>query len=96
LSQSNKVKDFRPISLIHIFAKIVTKLLANRLATKLSDIVSSNQSAFIKGSCIHDNFILVQQTTKALHLQKEARVFLKLDISKAFDSMSWLFLLEVL
>jgi hypothetical protein len=35
-----EVKDFRPISLIHSFAKVVTKLLANRLASKLSDLVS--------------------------------------------------------
>jgi len=47
------VKDFRPISLIHSFAKLVTKLVANRLAIKLNEIVAANQqSAFIKGRCI--------------------------------------------
>jgi hypothetical protein len=42
--------------------------------------VSNSQSAFIKGRCIHDNFILVQQTAKALHRPKETRILLKLDI----------------
>jgi hypothetical protein len=28
-------KDFRPISLVHSFAKLITKLLANRLAPRL-------------------------------------------------------------
>jgi hypothetical protein len=51
--------------------------------------VSNSQSAFIKGRCIHDNFILVQQTAKALHRPKETRILLKLDITKAFDSVSW-------
>jgi hypothetical protein len=90
------VKDFRPISLIHSFAKLITKLLANRLAGRLSELVSANQSGFVKGRCIHDNFLLVQQTTRFLHQQKQPRILLKLDISKAFDSVSWLFLLEVL
>ena len=62
-----QVKDFWPISLIHSFAKLVTKLIANRLSRKLSAVVAANQSAFVKGCCIHDNFILVQQTTKFLH-----------------------------
>jgi len=93
---ASSVKDFRPISLIHSFAKLVTKLLANRLAGRLSELVSSNQSAFVKGRCIHDNFLLVQQTARFLHQQKQPRILLKLDISKAFDSVSWPFLLEVL
>jgi hypothetical protein len=38
----------------------------------------------------------VQQTIKLLHRQKVPSLFLKLDISKAFDSVSWAFLLEVL
>jgi hypothetical protein len=90
------VKDFRTISLVHSFAKLIIKLLANRLAGHLDNIVSQNQSAFIKGRSMLDNFMLVQQTTKMLHQKKCARILLKLDITKAFDSVSWLFLLEVL
>src|SRR5438105_3440973 len=49
-----EVKDFRPISLIHSFAKIVTKIMATRLAPKLPELVSKNQSAFVKGRSIQD------------------------------------------
>jgi hypothetical protein len=45
-------KDYRPISLVHSFTKIVTKVLANRLGGRLHDMVSANQSAFIKGCFI--------------------------------------------
>lgn len=81
---------------MHSFAKLVTKVLANRLAKKLNLMISTNQSVFIRGRCIHANFILVQQTVKLLHGQKVPSLFLKLDISKAFDSVSWAFLLEAL
>jgi len=93
---ASNIKDFRPISLVHSFAKLVTKILANRLAGFLNQLISPNQSAFIKGRFILDNFMLVHQTTKFLHQQKQARILLKLDINKAFDSVSWPFLLEVL
>jgi hypothetical protein len=76
-----EIKDFQPISLIHNFAKLVTKLLA---------------SALVRGRKIHDNFMLVQQMVKSLHNKKEAHILLKLDISKAFDSVSWSFLLEIM
>lgn len=89
-------KDFRPISLVHSFAKLVTKILANRLAPYLNNLVASNQSAFIRGWSIHDNYNLVQQTVKGLFRQKVPSLFLKLDISKAFDSVAGSFLLEVL
>jgi hypothetical protein len=93
---ADHVKDFRPISLVHSFAKLVTKLLANRLVRKLNEMVSPIQSAFIKGHFIQYNFMLVQQTTRFLHHQKLPCILLKLDISKAFDSMSWPFLIEVM
>jgi hypothetical protein len=69
------------------------KLLANRLAPRLPLLVSPNQSTFVKGRCIYDNFELVQHTAKALHKQKIPRILFKLDIGKAFDSVSWPFLL---
>jgi hypothetical protein len=90
------VKDFRPISLVHSFAKLVTKVLANRLAVRLNSMVSPVQSAFIKCRFIQDNFMLVQQIARFLHQKKISRILLKLDISKAFDLVSWPFLLEVM
>jgi hypothetical protein len=83
-----KVSDYRPISLSHSFAKIITKLLANRLAPELEHLISVNQTAFIKKSCIHDNFVYVQQVIKDLHRRKIPSLFIKLDISKVFDTVN--------
>jgi hypothetical protein len=94
--QPVQLTDYRPISLIHSFSKLVTKCLANRLAAVLDRLVSHNQSAFIKGRCIHDNFRTVRLSCKALHSQQTPSILLKIDIAKAFDSVSWTFLLEVL
>lgn len=70
--------------------------MANRLAPFLSTLVASNQSAFICGCCIHNNYILVQQTVKVQHKQNVPSLLLKLDISKAFYSVAWSFLSEIL
>ncbi|GKE85937.1 RNA-directed DNA polymerase, eukaryota, partial [Tanacetum coccineum] len=53
------VNDFRPISLIGCVYKVITKVLANRLATVISDLVSETQSAFVANRQILDGpFIL--------------------------------------
>lgn len=52
-------EHYRPISLIHSFSKIISKTMANRLAPRLHEMVSSNQSAFIRKRAIHDNFLYV-------------------------------------
>jgi hypothetical protein len=91
-----EIKDYRPISLVHGFSKIFSKLLATRLAPLLPGLISHAQSAFIAGRSIHENFKLVRNTARFLHQKKEAAALLKLDISKAFDTLSWEFLLEVM
>jgi hypothetical protein len=85
--------EFRPISLVHSFGKLITKILANKLVSRLNGMISPNQSAFIKGRFIQDNFMLMQQTSRFLHRHKKASLLLKLDITKAFDSISWPFLI---
>lgn len=90
------VSDYRPISLINSVAKIITKLLANRLAPHLNSLVSHAQNTFIKKRCIHDNFVYAQRAVQLVHKKKKAALFIKLDISKAFDSVGWSFLLDVM
>jgi hypothetical protein len=55
-----------------------------------------NQNAFIKKRCIHDNFVCVQGVIKDLHKRKIPALFIKLDISKAFHSVSWPYLLHIM
>jgi mannosylglycoprotein endo-beta-mannosidase len=91
-----EVKNFRPISLIHSVAKLVAKVLLSRLAPSMPDIVGLHQSAFIRGCCLHDNFQLVQFTARKLHHLKTDANLLKLDITKAFDTVDWAFLRDVM
>jgi hypothetical protein len=55
-----------------------------------------NQSAFIKGRSIHDNFRDVQVACKAIHSRRLTCMLLKIDLARAFDSVAWVFLLDVL
>jgi hypothetical protein len=50
------LKDYRPISLIHSVGKLFSKCLALRLAPRMKELVKQNQSAFIRGRQIHENF----------------------------------------
>ena len=95
-SEAALISDFRPISLTHSIAKIISKVLANRLAPCLAQLVSRSQSAFVRKRSIHDNFMFTQNLIKELNRAKSPTLFLKLDIAKAFDSVRWDYLLEVL
>jgi len=95
-AQPMEIRDYRPISLIHSFGKLITKCLSRRLAPYLDRLVMKNQSVFIKGRCIHDSFRQVQLTCRALHASRIPALLLKIDITKAFDTVSWAFLLEVM
>lgn len=50
----------------------------------------------MRGRSIHDNSMMVKGTARRLHVLKIPAVMLKLDISKAFDSVQCPFLVEVL
>lgn len=66
-----RLKDYRPISLMHSMSKLFAKCLASRLAPRLKEIVMPNQSAFIKDRSFHDNFRSVQLACRWLHRLKE-------------------------
>ena len=59
-------------------------------------MISPIQNAFIPGCSLHDNFLIVRQSARLLHQLGAPRILLKLDLTRAFDSVSWPFLFEVL
>jgi mannosylglycoprotein endo-beta-mannosidase len=93
---AEEITDFRPISLIHTIAKIIAKMLALRLAPHMDDLVSHAQSAFIKKRSIHDNFLYVKNYATRLHKNKTPALLFKLDIRKAFDSVRWEYIADLL
>uniref|UniRef100_A0A8I6WPA9 Reverse transcriptase domain-containing protein n=1 Tax=Hordeum vulgare subsp. vulgare TaxID=112509 RepID=A0A8I6WPA9_HORVV len=90
-----KVQDFRPISLIHLVSKIIAKVLATRLRGVISSIISPAQSGFLSSKSTQDSFLYAQNAVRSLHRKKRPALMFKLDIAKAFDNVSWEYLLEL-
>ncbi|XP_024964745.1 uncharacterized protein LOC112505032 [Cynara cardunculus var. scolymus] len=53
--------EYRPISLINCFCKIIAKILASRLSMVIDSVVGHKQSTFIKGRSILDGPIIVSE-----------------------------------
>ncbi|GJU64033.1 RNA-directed DNA polymerase, eukaryota [Tanacetum coccineum] len=90
------VNDFRPISLIGCVYKVNTKVLANRLASVIADLVSDTQSAFVAGRQILDGPFILNEILHWCKRKKKHAMFFKVDFAKAYDSVRWDYLLDVL
>lgn len=94
---SLEMKDYRLIACYNVLNKVVSKILANRLNQLLPRIISENQSAFVQGRLLMENVILASELVKDYHKETVSpRCLMKIDISKAFDSVQWMFVLKSL
>ncbi|GJT54119.1 RNA-directed DNA polymerase, eukaryota [Tanacetum coccineum] len=88
--------DYRPISLIGGLYKVVTKILANWLSSVIPGLISDVQTAFLPNRQILDGpFIINELLSWCKHKKQQAMVF-KVDFAKAYDSIRWDFLEDVL
>ncbi|KAK9911453.1 hypothetical protein M0R45_035362 [Rubus argutus] len=95
--EADNISDYRPIALANFVFKLITKIIADRLGKVAARIISPNQSAFLKGRSIVDPIILTSECINLLDRNcKNGNIAIKLDISKAFDSLDWNFLLRIL
>ncbi|GJZ08989.1 putative RNA-directed DNA polymerase, eukaryota, reverse transcriptase zinc-binding domain protein [Tanacetum coccineum] len=71
--------------------------ISNRMKESLSDLVSLNQSVFVPGRRISDNILLTQELMHTYHLDRGTlRCAFKVDIQKAYDTVDWKFLHDML
>ena len=90
---SKEMKDFRPISCCNVIYKVISKLIANRLKEVLPNFIAGNQSAFVKDRLLIENVLLATELVKDYHKDSVSSLCaIKIDISKAFDSVQWSFL----
>ena len=93
---AEQISDFRPISLSNSLYLIFAKVLANRLRGVLPLLISPFQSAFIPGRQMADNIVLAEEIVAAWHRDGTTGFMWKVDFAKAYDSIDWRFLWNVL
>ena len=97
VSNPSQVKDFRPISCCNTIYKCIAKLIADRVKIVLPSVISPNQSAFVAGWRISDNILLCHELVRNYHRNGGVpRCALKVDLMKAYDTVRWDFMIEVL
>lgn len=81
--------NFRPVSLQNCVIKLSSKCLSSRLQPFIYSIMHQDQSGFIKGRSIADNFTYAADIVQTCFKRKKSAIVLKLDFQKAFESVSW-------
>jgi ABC-type sugar transport system permease subunit len=88
-------KQFIPITLCNVIYKIITKVIAMCLKIILPFIISKEQSGYVEGRQILDNIILAHEVIHSLKSSCMGMI-IKLDFSKAFDTISWKYMQQIL
>lgn len=90
------LNEFRPISLVGSMYKILAKVLANRIRLVIGSVISDAQSAFVKGRQILDGILIANEVVDDASKRKKELLLFKVDFEKAYDSIDWSFLEEVM
>lgn len=94
---ASQITDFRPIACLNTLYKVVSRLLVKRLKPILPSLIAPNQTAFVKGRLLVENTSLAGELINGYHKANgPKRITLKVDIAKAFDTLSWDFLFSCL
>ena len=90
------IKNWRPISLLNVDTKILSKALAAKLKPVLPSIISSNQTAYVEKRCISESGRLISDIIEICKKENIPAYLVTMDFEKAFDSLDHDFLICVL
>ena len=90
------IQNWRPISLLNVDTKIISKALAYRLKKVLPEIINYDQTAYIHGRYIGESTRLIYDILESTDLFNISGYIMTADVEKAFDSMDHTFLIATL
>ncbi len=90
------IENWRPISLLNVDYKLVSKVMVHRIDNIIPKLVGLNQTGFIKGRYINDTVRSIYDIIDYCKLTSTEGVLLMIDFEKAFDSLEWDFLFRTL
>jgi hypothetical protein len=93
---ANTADAFRPICLQNCIPKLISKMMTSRLQRQIANLVDVDQTGFIKGRSISENFVYALELVQCCNKRKVPTLLFKLDFAKAFDSVSWSSLQRIL
>ncbi|XP_019241491.1 PREDICTED: uncharacterized protein LOC109221464 [Nicotiana attenuata] len=97
VSKPATVKEYRPIACCLVLYKMISKILAARLQKVMPSIICEAQASFVPGRKIADNVILAHELVKSYtRAHISPRCMIKIDLQKAYDSVEWIFLQQVM
>jgi hypothetical protein len=65
-----KIQDYRPICLLNVSFKIITKVLTNRIGVVADKIINPSQTDFMPGHNILEGIIMLHETIQEIHRKK--------------------------
>uniref|UniRef100_A0A803NGJ6 Uncharacterized protein n=1 Tax=Cannabis sativa TaxID=3483 RepID=A0A803NGJ6_CANSA len=84
--------DYRPNVCCNTLYKCISRMLCSRLSEILPNIISQNQRAFVKNHSLAHNIMIFQDLIKNYNRNNASpRCALKVDLSKAYDTVDWEF-----
>ncbi|KAI3775666.1 hypothetical protein L1987_45415 [Smallanthus sonchifolius] len=96
VSDPTDLGEYRPINLIGVISKVISKVLANRLKKVMGKVTHETESAFLSGRYILDGPLIISEILAwATRMGKELFMF-KIDFEKAYDNVHWEFLISVM
>jgi len=90
------LKNWRPVTVLNVDYKLLTKTLADRLKFVLPDIIHEDQCGYVMGRLIGQNIRIVQDLIEFTKLHNIEGFLIFLDFEKAFDTLSWDFIQHTL
>ena len=89
-------KNYRPISLLNVEYKLLTRCLANKLSRKISSLVNTDQTCSVPKRSIINHNHFIRDLIAHVENTNETAAILSLDQAKAFDRVSHSWLCKVL